>query len=131
MQLSSKTKALIQKLRNEDYDNLLEKVVSFSLQFEIYIPDLSARYGKGKGLGYYQRDHIRVEHHYRFDIFNATINFQFQELDNMFGEGVVELLTLRSVLDPKGAINSLALMIYVVLRKSTIILIFLNMIKLI
>jgi hypothetical protein len=129
MQLSSKTKALIQKLRNEDYDNLLEKVVSFSLQFEIYIPDLSARYGKG--LGYYQRDHITVEHHYRFDIFNATINFQFQELDNMFGEEVVELLTLRSVLDPKGAINSLALMIYVVLRKSTIILIILNMRKLI
>jgi hypothetical protein len=47
MQLVSDTKALIQKLRNEDWDNFIEKVVSFSKKFEIDIPDLGTRYIKG------------------------------------------------------------------------------------
>jgi hypothetical protein len=83
MQLVSNTKALLQKLRNEDWDNFLEKVVSFSNKFEVDIPDLGARYVKGRGR--LQRDHIIVEHHYHFDVFNATIDFQLQELDCRFG----------------------------------------------
>jgi hypothetical protein len=49
MQLVYNTKAFLQKLRNEDRDNLLEKIVSFSKQFKIDIPDLGARYVKGQG----------------------------------------------------------------------------------
>jgi hypothetical protein len=44
MQLVSNTKALLQKLRNEGWDNLLEEVVYFSNKFEIDIPYLGARY---------------------------------------------------------------------------------------
>jgi len=47
-----------------------------------------------------------MEHHYHFDIFNATIDFQLQELDNRFGEGALELLTLSSALDPNDAYKS-------------------------
>jgi hypothetical protein len=43
--------------------------------------------------GRHQQDHITVEHHYHFDIFNVTIDFQLQELDNRFSEGAIELLT--------------------------------------
>jgi hypothetical protein len=43
----SATKKLIQKLRDDDWDKLLENVVSFSKKFEIDIPDLSARYIEG------------------------------------------------------------------------------------
>jgi len=75
MQLVSSTKTL-QKLRDEDCDNLLEEVVSSSKKFEIDILDLSARYVEGRGR--HQRDHITVEHHYHFDIFNDTIDFQLQ-----------------------------------------------------
>jgi glycine cleavage system regulatory protein len=92
MQLVSSTKTLLQKLRNEDCDNLLDKVVSFFKKFEINITDLSARYVEGRGR--HQRDRITVEHHYHFDIFNATIDFQLQELNSRFGERVIELLTL-------------------------------------
>ena len=74
MRLVSNTKALLQKLRNEDWDNFLEKIVSLSNKFEVDIPDLGARYSKGRGR--LQRDHITVEHHYHFYIFNATIDFQ-------------------------------------------------------
>ena len=47
-----------------------------------------------------------MEHHYHFDIFNATIDVQLQELDNRFGEQPIELLKLCSALDPKDAYKS-------------------------
>jgi hypothetical protein len=100
MQLVSSTKTL-QKLRDEDCDNLLEEVVSSSKNFEIDILDLSARYVEGWGR--HQRDHITVEYHYHFDTFNATIDFQLQELNNRFGEWAVELLTLSSYLNQNDA----------------------------
>jgi hypothetical protein len=42
--LVDNTKKLIQKLRDEDCDRLLEEVVSFCKKFEIDILDLGARY---------------------------------------------------------------------------------------
>jgi hypothetical protein len=97
-------KELIQKLRDDGWDNLLEDVISFCKKFEIDIPDLSARYIEGRGRN--QRNHITVEHHYHFDIFNATIDFQLQELNSRFGERAMELLTLSSALDPNDAYKS-------------------------
>ena len=47
-----------------------------------------------------------MEHHYHFDIFNATIDVQLQELDNRFGEQPIELLTLCFALDPRDAYKS-------------------------
>jgi hypothetical protein len=44
VQLVANTKKLIQKLRDEDCDSLLEEVVSFCKKFEIDILDLGARY---------------------------------------------------------------------------------------
>jgi hypothetical protein len=97
-------KKLFQKLRGDGWDNLLENIVSFSKKSEIDIPDLSARYIEGRCRN--QKNHITVEYYYHFDIFNATIDFQLQELDNRFGEKAMELLTLSSALDPKDAYKS-------------------------
>ena len=47
-----------------------------------------------------------MEHHYHFDIFNITIDFQLQELDSRFGEKAIELLTLSFALNPKNAYKS-------------------------
>ncbi|KAG6667132.1 hypothetical protein CIPAW_01G080100 [Carya illinoinensis] len=91
-------------LRNEGWENLLENVVSFFKKFDIDIPELSSCYIQGRGR--HQRDHITIEHHYHFEIFNATIDFQMQELDNRFGEGTTKLLTLSSALDPKDGYKS-------------------------
>jgi hypothetical protein len=44
VQLVDNTKKLIQKLRDEDWDRLLEEVVSLCKKFEIDILDLGARY---------------------------------------------------------------------------------------
>ncbi|KAM6582276.1 hypothetical protein CsatB_009281 [Cannabis sativa] len=104
MNMVSTTKNLIQELRNKGWENLLENVVSFSKKFDIDIPNFGSRYVQGRGR--HQRDHITIEHHYHFDIFNATIDFQIQELDSRFGEGATKLLTLTSALDPKDAFKS-------------------------
>ena len=104
MQLVSNTKTLLQKLRNEDWDSLLEEVISFCSKHEIDIPDFSAHYIKVRGRR--QQDHIAVKHHYHFDIFNAAIDCQLQELDNRFGERTMELFTLSSTLDPSDDYKS-------------------------
>jgi hypothetical protein len=91
-------------LRDEDWNSLLEEIVSFCKKFEIDIPDLGAHYVQRRG--HHQQDHITIEHYYHFDIFNATIDFQLQELDNRFSKGVMELLTLSSALDPNDAYKS-------------------------
>ncbi|KAG2707333.1 hypothetical protein I3760_05G144000 [Carya illinoinensis] len=104
MNMVSTTKGLIQKLRNEGWKNLLKNVVFYSKKFDIDIPELSSRYIQGRGR--HQRDHITIEHHYHFEIFNTIIDFQMQELDNRFGEGTTRLLTLSSVLDPKDEYKS-------------------------
>jgi hypothetical protein len=78
--------------------------VSFYKKSEINIPDLSTHYIQGQGCN--QKNHITVEHHYHFDIFNTTIDFQLQEFDNRFGEKAMELLILSSALNPKYAYKS-------------------------
>jgi hypothetical protein len=100
----SNAKRLIQKLRDDGWDNLLENIVSFSKKSKINIPDLSASYIQGRGRN--QKNNITVEHHYHFDIFNTTIDFQLQEVDSRFGEKAIEVLTLSSTLNPKNAYKS-------------------------
>jgi hypothetical protein len=48
IQLVSNTKALLQKLINEDLDNFLDKIVSFSKKFKIDILDFGTHYIKSR-----------------------------------------------------------------------------------
>ncbi|XP_061343331.1 uncharacterized protein LOC133289419 [Gastrolobium bilobum] len=100
MQLVSSTKELIQELRDDGWKRILESVVNFSKLYEIDIPNLDAQYIEGRG--HRQHDQITIEHHYHFDIFNSTIDFQLQELDRRFTEQTMKLLSLSSSLDPKN-----------------------------
>ncbi|GKC77778.1 zinc finger MYM-type protein 1-like protein [Tanacetum coccineum] len=47
------------------------------------------------------QDNAPNEHHYHFDIYNETIDFQLRELDSRFSEKIMELLELSSALDPR------------------------------
>nr|XP_023898179.1 zinc finger MYM-type protein 1-like [Quercus suber] len=103
------TDVLCQALQQKSQDisnaqNLVSATKGFSKIFEIDIPDLSAQFAEGRSRK--KRDLVTVEHHYHFDIFNATIDVQLQELDNRFGEQPIELLTLCSALDPMDAYKS-------------------------
>ncbi|TYH25430.1 hypothetical protein ES288_A03G168300v1 [Gossypium darwinii] len=88
MSLVLTTKDLIQKLRDDRWNELLKNVISFCESSELDFPDMNAQYIVGRN-------------HYRVDIFFATIDTHLQELKSRFNENVVELLTLTIALDPK------------------------------
>ncbi|XP_028118156.1 uncharacterized protein LOC114315755 [Camellia sinensis] len=101
MKLVSTTKALLQKLRQDDWDIFLANVVSFCNRHNIVVHDMSSPYEEGTSHRR-QQDHITIEHHYHFDIFNSIIDFQLMELEHRFNDRVVELPSLNSALDPSG-----------------------------
>ena len=53
-----------------------------------------------------QQENVTIEHHYRVNIFYATIDSQLQELNYQFNEDVMELLRLSSTLEPREALKS-------------------------
>jgi len=52
-----------------------EKVMLFYGEHKIEVPEMNAQYKHCKRRSRHQ-DSITVEHHYRIDVFNATIDFQ-------------------------------------------------------
>lgn len=74
MNFVSSTKALIQKFRDEEWDNLLTTVKSFCEARDIDVPNMNAHYVERGGLAHYQQDDFTIEHHYWVDIFYATID---------------------------------------------------------
>ena len=99
-QLLSSTKSLLQELRDHGWKALLEKVKLFCTKHEIDIPDMDRKFvdlirSRSK------KDNTTVEHHYRIDIFNVTIDQQLQEINSRFSEQSTELLTLSAGLDPR------------------------------
>ncbi|KAH1113489.1 hypothetical protein J1N35_006867 [Gossypium stocksii] len=99
MSLVLTTKDLIQKLRDDGWNELLKNVISFCETWELDFPDMNAQYIMGCSRN--KKEDVTVEHHYRVDIFFATIDTQLQELKSRFNKNVVELLTLTIALDPK------------------------------
>lgn len=49
------------------------------------------------------KDIISVEHHYKVDVFMATMDQQLQELNSRFSEKTTELLILSNSLNPIGS----------------------------
>ncbi|KAL4620489.1 hypothetical protein ACB092_06G158100 [Castanea dentata] len=106
MNFVSSTKALIQKFKVEEWDNLLTTMKSCCEARDIDVLDMNARYVERGGLARYQQDDFAIEHHYRVDIFYAAIDSILQELNHRFSKHAVELLNLSSALDPQGARES-------------------------
>ncbi|KAL6557316.1 hypothetical protein OROMI_017666 [Orobanche minor] len=103
LRLVASTKLLLQKMKDESWNDLLSIVKSFCQVRNIDIPDLSSSYrSRGPRARNEQSDHT-LEHHYRVDIFFEAINCQLMELDHRFSDSAMELLRLASSLDPKNA----------------------------
>ncbi|KAF8406933.1 hypothetical protein HHK36_006054 [Tetracentron sinense] len=106
LDLVSTTKVLLQELREDGWDPWLKKVTSFCNQYDVDIPDMNDCYATDRGRFRHQHDHITMGHHYKFDIFTATIDSQLQELNRRFNEHTMELLVLSSALDPRDSYKS-------------------------
>ena len=101
----STTKLLLQKLRNEEWEPFLVIVKSFCERNEIEVPDMKACYTRARGRSRRQDEEsfMTMEHHFRIDMFIATIDFQLQELDSRFNEHAMKLLIFSVALSPKDA----------------------------
>ncbi|KAL9680067.1 hypothetical protein QQ045_017942 [Rhodiola kirilowii] len=100
MSLVSTSKSLLQKLRDDGWSKLIEKVTTFCEKVSIEVPDFSAHHDIRRGASH-QHNRITIEHYYRVDIFYTMIDSQLQELNNRFKDDTVELIILSSALDPK------------------------------
>ncbi|XP_056685508.1 uncharacterized protein [Spinacia oleracea] len=99
MHLVVGTKSLIQKLRDDGWELLLQKVHSFCNKHGTEIIDMQVSYAEIIRTRR-NKDTITVEHHYRVNVFSATIDQQLQELNSRFSEQTTELLTLSESLSP-------------------------------
>ena len=103
MHLFSSTKKTIQGCRDDKWEVLLTKVKSFCNKCNINVPDMNSHYVERRGRASHQQVDFTIKHHYRVDIFYATIDSQLQELNRRFSEHAVELFILGSALDPRVA----------------------------
>ncbi|KAL8145261.1 hypothetical protein AgCh_003451 [Apium graveolens] len=100
-QIVATTKELLQSLRDEGFDVLLDYVMSVCAKYKIDVPDMNARY-VDNFRSVRQINGISVEHHYHYDVFIYAINFQLEELHYRFNDNTVQLLRLSSSLEPQN-----------------------------
>ncbi|XP_024162780.1 zinc finger MYM-type protein 1-like [Rosa chinensis] len=100
MNLVEVTVNSLQKLRENGWEDFLEKVECFCKQHDIDIPTMDGQHSVSTRRSYCQQRSITTEHHYRVDIFYAAIDFELVELNGRFSERAKELLILSSSLDP-------------------------------
>ena len=96
----------LQKLRDDGWDEFLDKVETFCKHHDIDIPAMDGQYSVGVRRRYCQQKSITTEHYYRVDIFCAAIDFQLVELNYRFSERAKELLILSSSLDPANTFKA-------------------------
>ncbi|XP_050258831.1 uncharacterized protein LOC126703802 [Quercus robur] len=90
MHLVSSTKTFIQKFRDDGWNGLLTTMISFCEEHCIDVLDMNAYYVSRRGRARNQQDNVTIEHHYRVNIFYATIDSQLQELNYRFNEDAME-----------------------------------------
>ncbi|KAK9697391.1 hypothetical protein RND81_08G035300 [Saponaria officinalis] len=91
MHLVSNTKILIQKLRDDGWENLLQQVLLFCNNHNIEVSNMEDHY-------IYGRERFRQP---KDRVFIAVRDSQLHELDFRFNDEMIELLSLSSSLDPK------------------------------
>ncbi|KAK8356113.1 hypothetical protein V6Z11_A05G336300 [Gossypium hirsutum] len=92
MHLVPSTKTILQKFKEHGWEPLFEKVKLFYKDHEIEVPNLSAPYKGDQGWSRIQRDNLKIEHHYQFDIFIASIDSLLTEMNSHFNDNVIEFL---------------------------------------
>ncbi|KAJ4756395.1 zinc finger MYM-type-like protein [Rhynchospora pubera] len=82
--LVSTTKQLLQKLRDNGWEPLMEQVTSFCLEHEVELPNMNSMYvdlTKSRD----KRDNTTMEDHYRVDIFTSAVDRQLEQLNARYG----------------------------------------------
>ena len=103
--LVKSTTNVLQKMRDQGWDSLLDKVILFCTKHEIDVPSMDAQYVPQGRSRRFAKQATNL-HHFRVDIFLEVIDLHLQEIDNRFNEKNMELLTCMASLSPRGNFSS-------------------------
>nr|XP_009599848.1 uncharacterized protein LOC104095413 [Nicotiana tomentosiformis] len=98
-------KRWLQKLREEDWDSLSDKVSAFCVKFNILIPNFDDLYVNSVRSRRKVADYT-ILHHYRVDVFFKIIDCQVQEINAPFNEVTTNLLIRVACLNPIHSFSS-------------------------
>ncbi|XP_016479667.1 uncharacterized protein LOC107800912 [Nicotiana tabacum] len=98
-------KRRLQKLREEEWDSLIDKVSAFCVKYNILIPNFDDLYVNSRRSRHKVADYT-ILHHYRVDIFFKIIDWQVQELNARFNEVTTNLLVGVACLNPVDSFSS-------------------------
>nr|XP_009775297.1 PREDICTED: zinc finger MYM-type protein 1-like [Nicotiana sylvestris] len=98
-------KKRLQKLREEEWGLLVDKVSAFCVKYNISIPNFDDFYVNSGRSRRKVVDHT-ILHHYRVDIFFKIIDWQVQELNARFNEVTTNLLVGVACLNPVDSFSS-------------------------
>ncbi|XP_060202997.1 uncharacterized protein LOC132631440 [Lycium barbarum] len=105
MLLVEVAKRRLQSLREDAWDELIDKVSTFCIKYNILIPNFDEPYVNSGRLRRKPADHT-VLHHYRYDVFYKIIDWQLQELNDRFNEVTTDLLHGVACLNPVDSFSS-------------------------
>ncbi|XP_021724324.1 zinc finger MYM-type protein 1-like [Chenopodium quinoa] len=105
MELVTYTKIVLQKMREQGWDTLLNKVTSFCAKHGIVVPTMDSPYvPQGRSRRFVEE--ATNQHHFRVGIFLRVIDLLLQELDDRFNERNMEILMCMACLSPKDNFSS-------------------------
>jgi hypothetical protein len=90
------TKAALNDLRQNGFEDLLKKTTSFCEKNLIEVLDMMASYGNPRN----RKNVVTNRHHFEVEIFNTVLDMQIQELGNRFNEVSTTLVGNMSGLNP-------------------------------
>ncbi|KAL9670189.1 hypothetical protein QQ045_007740 [Rhodiola kirilowii] len=103
MQFLSMTKAKLQNMRDDGWDNLIMQIEIFYAEHDISMSDMSAPYKRGVR---HNERNITNEHYFWVNVLYAVIDLQLAELANRFPETSMELLTLSASFHPHNGFQA-------------------------
>lgn len=105
MNLVKIAKTQLQKMRNEEWESLLDNIYSFCKKYNIDIPRMNDRFVM-RGRSRRNVEEVTNLHHFKVDIFYAVIDMQLRELNDRFTEVNTELLLCIACLCPRDLFSS-------------------------
>jgi hypothetical protein len=89
------TKTLLEKMRSDDgWETFICKVVELCVGHEIDISDMKETYILHGGCGHHQSNRFNIDHYFRVEVFQATLDTQLAELNLKLNEKVIGPLSI-------------------------------------
>jgi hypothetical protein len=105
MNLVNITKELLQALRDDGWEPLLEEVILFCNKYDISIPIMDDIFFRGKSKRGGNVESITIENYYRIELFFMVVDMQLQELKNRFNETNSQLFICMECLCPNNSFS--------------------------